>query len=95
MPLPSRYQVVAAFLAGLIIRGVARRLETFAYAAIIGGALGNVLDRVRLGYVVDYLDFYWKDWHWPAFNVADICITAGAIALVVASIFPARASARA
>ncbi|MBQ7608482.1 MAG: signal peptidase II [Desulfovibrionaceae bacterium] len=52
---------------------------------IFGGALGNGCDRLRLRAVVDFLDLYWKDWHWPAFNVADtaICIGAGLVALVV------------
>ncbi|MEF2229495.1 MAG: signal peptidase II [Pseudodesulfovibrio sp.] len=45
---------------------------------IAGGAVGNLLDRVRLGVVVDFLDFYAGDYHWPAFNVADIALTAGA-----------------
>lgn len=50
---------------------------------ILGGALGNLLDRVRLGVVVDFLDFYIGDWHWPAFNVADMGICLGAGALLV------------
>jgi signal peptidase II len=44
---------------------------------ILGGALGNFIDRCRLGYVRDFLDFYWKEWHWPAFNVADMGISCG------------------
>lgn len=77
--------VVALVLTVLLIRGVASRLEAFAYAAIIGGAVGNAIDRVRLGYVVDFLDFHLGGWHWPAFNVADICITTGAAALIACS----------
>lgn len=50
---------------------------------ILGGALGNLLDRVRLGMVVDFLDFYVGTWHWPAFNVADIAICLGAAGLLV------------
>lgn len=50
---------------------------------ILGGALGNLVDRVRLGVVVDFLDFYVGEWHWPAFNVADIAICVGAGALLV------------
>lgn len=49
-----------------------------AIALILGGALGNVYDRVVHGYVVDFLHFYWRDHHFPAFNVADIAITVGA-----------------
>lgn len=50
---------------------------------ILGGALGNLVDRVRFGHVVDFLDFYVGDWHWPAFNVADIAITLGAFCLLI------------
>ncbi len=58
-----------------------KRGETWTAIAIVlilGGALGNVYDRVVHGYVVDFLHFYWQDWHFPAFNVADIAITVGA-----------------
>jgi signal peptidase II len=48
-------------------------------AMILGGALGNLLDRLRLGKVVDFLDFYWQNWHWPAFNLADSAITIGVV----------------
>lgn len=53
------------------------------FALIIGGALGNLVDRVRFGYVVDFIDWYWRDYHWPAFNIADSAIVGGAIALIV------------
>lgn len=49
-----------------------------ALSCILGGALGNALDRLQHGHVVDFLLFYWQDWYFPAFNVADIAITAGA-----------------
>lgn len=51
---------------------------------ILGGAIGNLFDRIRTGEVVDFLDFYWKTYHWPAFNVADIAIFLGSMALLVA-----------
>ncbi len=54
-----------------------------AYALITGGALGNLIDRLRLGEVVDFLDCYLGAYHWPAFNVADSAITAGALMLLV------------
>ena len=47
------------------------------FALILGGALGNLIDRLRMGKVVDFLDVYVRDWHWPAFNVADSAITIG------------------
>lgn len=70
------------FLTWMIRRGVSSRAETVAYVAILAGALGNAIDRARLGYVVDFLDFHWRGWHWPAFNSADACITLGVIIIV-------------
>ena len=52
-------------------------------ALILGGALGNLVDRIRLGYVVDFLDFFVGEHHWPAFNVADSCICVGVACLVI------------
>ena len=65
---------------------------SLALTLILGGALGNVIDRVAYGHVIDFLLFYWKDWHYPAFNLADICITCGAILLVLDEILRARRS---
>ncbi len=55
------------------------------YTLILTGAVGNLLDRLRLGEVVDFLDFYWGTYHWPAFNVADslVCLGAGVLAWVI------------
>jgi signal peptidase II len=55
------------------------------YSLIITGALGNFIDRVRLGEVIDFLDFYWGRYHWPAFNVADslVCLGAGLLVWVI------------
>ena len=60
-----------------------QKLFAFAMASILGGAIGNVLDRILYGYVVDFLDFHWRGWHFPAFNVADSAITLGAICLIL------------
>lgn len=68
----------------VVLRKPLPRLEATGYSLILGGALGNVVDRIMRGHVVDYLDFYWRGWHWPAFNVADIGITLGATLLVIA-----------
>ncbi|MGL4601436.1 MAG: signal peptidase II [Plesiomonas sp.] len=57
---------------------VTHRLPNFSYALIIGGALGNLFDRLVHGYVIDFLDFYIGTSHWPAFNIADIAICLGA-----------------
>ena len=50
---------------------------------IIGGAVGNLIDRVRLGYVIDFIDVYYKNYHWPAFNVADSAITCGIVLMLM------------
>ena len=60
-----------------------QKLFSFALACILGGAVGNVIDRVRYGYVVDFLDFYWGTWHFPAFNIADSAISIGAACLIL------------
>jgi len=65
-------------------------LERLSYAMLLGGALGNGLDRGVRGYVVDFLDFHVFGWHWPAFNVADIGIVCGAALLVCASLLQTR-----
>ena len=61
-------------------------LERAGFALVVGGALGNILDRMRQGAVTDFLDLYWRDWHWPTFNVADIAITLGAVLILAASL---------
>ncbi|NGX15648.1 signal peptidase II [Wenzhouxiangella sp. XN24] len=57
---------------------------------IVGGAIGNVLDRLFRGHVVDFLSFHWERWFFPAFNVADMAITVGAVILLVESFFDGR-----
>ena len=52
---------------------------------VLGGAIGNLWDRITLGYVVDFLDVYYQQWHWPAFNVADSAICIGAVLLILDS----------
>jgi signal peptidase II len=58
-------------------------VQRLALTGVVGGALGNLYDRVAYGEVVDFLDVYVRDWHWPAFNVADSFITCGVILLVL------------
>ena len=86
---------VSATLAALLWRGVRNRVETVAYVGMIGGALGNVVDRMRIGAVVDYLDLHWRDMHWPAFNMADIFVVGSAALLILASYLPGLAGRRA
>jgi signal peptidase II len=54
---------------------------------VLAGATGNLLDRIIRGYVIDFLDFYVKGWHWPTFNVADSCISVGAVLLFILFFF--------
>ncbi len=68
-----------------VLRKPLRTAEGLGYSLVLGGALGNGLDRAMRGYVVDFLDFYWQDWHWPAFNFADVGIVCGALLLVLSS----------
>lgn len=78
---------VAAVIAAWLARSGHRHagLAT-ALALILGGAVGNLIDRLRFGYVVDFLDFHAAGWHWPAFNVADAGITCGVVLLVALSL---------
>lgn len=76
--------VISAVLVYFLKKNSAsQKLQNSAYALIIGGALANMVDRAYNGFVVDFFDFYWQDWHYPVFNVADIaiCIGAGLLAL--------------
>jgi signal peptidase II len=59
------------------------RVAAVAIGMIFGGAAGNLIDRARFGGVVDFLDFYWRGWHWPAFNVADSAISVGVVLLAL------------
>ncbi len=65
------------------------------FALVISGALGNVIDRIRFGYVVDFVQWYWRDFHWPVFNLADSCIVVGATILVIAGLFAPKPEAKA
>ena len=77
--------IVAVAVLVQLIRATSpeQRLHRLAAASVIGGALGNLYDRIFYGEVVDFLYFYWRDFYWPAFNVADSCITVGAALLVL------------
>ena len=81
--------LLSAFAIGVIIfliywlKNEKNRLTQVSLGFIIGGALGNVTDRLRFGAVYDFLDFYYKNWHWPAFNLADTFICIGALIIIV------------
>lgn len=83
--------VVAGGLLVWLHRASLGRLPSVGVGLIVGGALGNVIDRLRFGAVVDFLDFHLGGWHWPAFNVADTAITIGVAALVLDAILHNRA----
>jgi len=85
---------VSAVIAVLLRRGVPLRIEALAYAGLIGGALGNVVDRLRIGAVVDYLDLHWRGMHWPAFNLADIFVVGSVGLLLLAPLAEHRAAGR-
>jgi signal peptidase II len=69
----------------LLIKYTANKLFCLALSLILGGALGNLWDRITLGHVVDFLDFYIGSYHWPAFNIADSAIFIGAALLIIDS----------
>ena len=78
------FALVAIGIVGtFIVRSPGRRLLCTGLALILGGALGNLIDRLRFGQVVDFLDFHAQGWHWPAFNVADSAITLGAALIIL------------
>ena len=83
-PLFTGFALVASVVVSvLIVKNPGKRLFCAALALVLSGALGNAIDRVRLGCVVDFLDFHAAGWHWPAFNVADSAITIGAVLLIL------------
>lgn len=65
------------------------KLQAVALALILGGAIGNVIDRILLGYVIDFIDVYYANWHFPAFNIADSAISIGAALIIYDSLFGA------
>lgn len=73
----------AIFIIYLLKRHAGQRLFCWALAMILGGAIGNLIDRVLYGHVIDFLDFYVGKWHWPAFNVADMAIVGGAALFIL------------
>lgn len=74
--------MAAIFIVWLMSRHRDQTLFCAALSLILGGALGNVIDRVLYGHVVDFLLFYWNNWYFPAFNIADAAITVGAVLII-------------
>lgn len=75
--------VAAGFIVWMLRSQGHQRLFAWALSLILGGAIGNVIDRLLHGYVVDFLDVHWAGWHFPAFNIADSAITVGAALLIL------------
>ena len=86
------FVVLAVAISGLLASWL-RRTEradwktALPYALVIGGALGNVIDRLLHGHVVDFIQWHWRDHYWPAFNLADSAIVAGAIGIALVGLF--------
>ena len=86
--------VTLVLIVWLLRLPTSEKLTAAALCLIIGGAVGNLIDRVINGYVVDFIDVYVNDWHWPAFNVADSAITCGVILLLLDSLLQSLAAKR-
>lgn len=74
---------LAALAAYGMMLPASQRLSRMGLALIVGGAAGNLIDRIRYGYVIDFVDLYWRDWHFWAFNVADAAITFGVVLMIL------------
>ncbi|MHB1216784.1 MAG: signal peptidase II [Alphaproteobacteria bacterium] len=89
----ERPWLLAAIMMGIVLLVAAfairaeRRLDAFSFGLIAGGAVGNIVDRLRLGAVVDYIDLFYAGWRWPTFNLADSLISLGVALLVGTALF--------
>ncbi len=77
--------VACAVCLGMMAKHPKNKCLCLALSMVIAGSIGNLIDRIMYGYVIDFLDFHWAGWHWPAFNVADMAIVAGAALMVLES----------
>jgi len=84
--------LASLFILYLLARHGTQKLFSLALALILGGAVGNLIDRIAYGHVIDFLDFHWRGWHWPAFNVADSAIVGGAALLILDELLRVRRS---
>ncbi|MCK5385584.1 MAG: signal peptidase II [Gammaproteobacteria bacterium] len=85
------FAVIAVVVSVVIFLWIKRleqheKWQAIALALILGGALGNVIDRIWLGYVVDFIQVYYQQWYWPAFNIADSAISIGVVMIIIESV---------
>lgn len=85
------FAVIAVVVSVVIVLWIKRleqheKWQAIALALILGGAIGNVIDRIWLGYVVDFIQVYYQQWYWPAFNIADSAISFGVVMIIIESI---------
>src|SRR5690606_5981607 len=86
------FTIIAIAVAAVLVIWLRRNPATLwrqnlAFSLILAGAVGNVIDRLIFGYVIDFIDVYLNDWHWPAFNIADMAITIGAVLMLIEAFF--------
>ena len=84
------FTVIALIVSAVLIAWTSKlkaeeKWQAIAFALVLGGAIGNMIDRVIYGYVIDFIDVYYQQWHWPAFNVADSAIAIGVAILLIES----------
>ena len=79
--------LIALIVIAMVIRKTEQRLQVAAFSLVAGGAIGNLIDRIRFGEVVDFIQWYVKTYYWPSFNIADSAITAGVCLLAVDMLF--------
>ena len=82
----------ALFIVHMLRSHPGQKLFSFAMACILGGAIGNVIDRLLHGYVIDFVDMHYAGWHFPAFNIADSAISIGAVCLILDELLRVRRS---
>lgn len=85
------FAAIALVVSAVIVLWIKRleqheKWQAIALALILGGAIGNVIDRIYLGYVVDFIQVYYQQWYWPAFNIADSAISVGVAMIIIESI---------
>ncbi len=91
--MPYALSILALVIMAILLRWLLRTIRPYLgvlLGLVLGGAAGNVIDRLRFGAVVDFADFHAAGWHWPAFNVADAAISIGVALLLIDSLIPAK-----